>query len=454
MTADVSDILRRGMRPLKRTPSHARRSKRAAVLVLAMWLLLLVGLIVLGLNRSVQLMAAQSHGQVARVQARWAARAGVEKALEALSDDFSFSDSPSDSWYDDPLAFEDVEFASGISYRVTAPSWPDESETQPRFGIDDEASRLPINHEAAAVIASLPDIDEGAAAAIVDWRDNDEEALPGGAERAHYASLTFPYQIPNQPLRTSRELLLVKGVTQDVYFGEDADADGVLDGRENDGEARWPIDDRDGRLGRGLLGLTSVYAYQKNETLSGNSPVQLENADAATLETRLTFTKELAEKVAKRLREIRTIEDLFQIVGERGGEASEFVVSEITFEWLADNIEEFTTSEDKRLPGKVNVNTARREVLQAIAELPDEAVDKILAHRAQGLSFTRLGDLFTDGVLDEDAFRKAASRLAVRSNVFRILSEGTSPTGVRMNVEVIVDRGGDRPTVLYWHESE
>ena len=68
-------------------------------------------------------------------------------------------------------------------------------------------------------------IDYGLVPAIIDWTDSDDQVtcLPFiknqnlGAESAHYDTLTPPYKCKNAPLDATEELLLVKGVTPDVF---------------------------------------------------------------------------------------------------------------------------------------------------------------------------------------------------------------------------------------------
>jgi general secretion pathway protein K len=58
----------------------------------------------------------------------------------------------------------------------------------------------------------------GIAAAIVDWIDTDENTV-GGAESSYYQSLDPPYYAKNRPVDDLTELLLVRGVTPEIYWG-------------------------------------------------------------------------------------------------------------------------------------------------------------------------------------------------------------------------------------------
>jgi general secretion pathway protein K len=55
--------------------------------------------------------------------------------------------------------------------------------------------------------------------AIKDWIDADDEVTGGGAEGAYYAGLAKPYASKNAPIDCIEELLMVKGVTRELFYG-------------------------------------------------------------------------------------------------------------------------------------------------------------------------------------------------------------------------------------------
>ena len=62
------------------------------------------------------------------------------------------------------------------------------------------------------------DIAEPILQAILDWVDADSEVrFPNGAEDAYYLKLDTPYRAANRPFTDVSELLLVRGVTPEVY---------------------------------------------------------------------------------------------------------------------------------------------------------------------------------------------------------------------------------------------
>jgi len=55
--------------------------------------------------------------------------------------------------------------------------------------------------------------------AVKDWIDADNEATRFGAEDAYYQALGKPYSCKNAPVEFLEELLLVRGITKDLFYG-------------------------------------------------------------------------------------------------------------------------------------------------------------------------------------------------------------------------------------------
>jgi len=122
--------------------------------------------------------------------------------------------------------------------------------------IEDETGKIPLNklvngkeYNAAIKdilvrLLSQPEfgLDERKVAEIVDsikdWIDSDEEVTGYGAESSYYTSLDPPYEAKNAPLDCIEELLMVKGVTKEIFNGTTekpalagyvtADSDGLI----------------------------------------------------------------------------------------------------------------------------------------------------------------------------------------------------------------------------------
>jgi len=103
--------------------------------------------------------------------------------------------------------------------------------------IEDEAGKIPLNKlvngneynpaikEILIRLLSQPEfgLDERKAAEIVDaikdWMDGDEEVTGYGAESSYYSYLDPPYEAKNAQLDCIEELLMVKGVTKEIFYG-------------------------------------------------------------------------------------------------------------------------------------------------------------------------------------------------------------------------------------------
>lgn len=133
-------------------------------------------------------------------------------------------------------------------------------EESPDFGLDDESSRLNLNtlplelsrrKEARQRLMALPGLTVQTADAILDWMDPDDDVSEFGAETSYYTSQTPSRRPAQQRFRDIRELLQVRGVTLELLYGEDGNANGILDLQEDDGDQNPPRDNNDGRLQRG-----------------------------------------------------------------------------------------------------------------------------------------------------------------------------------------------------------
>jgi general secretion pathway protein K len=83
--------------------------------------------------------------------------------------------------------------------------------------------------------------------AIKDWIDADDEVTGGGAEGAYYGGLARPYAAKNAPIDCIEELMMVKGVTRELFYGT-GDSPGLVqcltvfgDGRININTAPRPV---------------------------------------------------------------------------------------------------------------------------------------------------------------------------------------------------------------------
>lgn len=62
-------------------------------------------------------------------------------------------------------------------------------------------------------------LEENPAEAILDWLDPDSDVRSAGAEAEYYSLLEIPYPCKNGPMDSVDELLMIRGVTPELFFG-------------------------------------------------------------------------------------------------------------------------------------------------------------------------------------------------------------------------------------------
>ncbi len=110
---------------------------------------------------------------------------------------------------------------------------------------------------------------------ILDWIDSDEDIRTGGAEAEYYSTLAVPYEPRNAPMESIDELLMIQGVTPQLFYGEDANRNGVLDPNENDGDSLPPNDNGDGILDIGWRDYFTVASRERNLRADGSERINL-----------------------------------------------------------------------------------------------------------------------------------------------------------------------------------
>lgn len=176
----------------------------------------------------------------------------------------------------DPLTYESEDVAVGEAafWLVGRPADTSTGLTR-EFGLVDEASKLNLNTATAAMLGALPGITDELVAAILDWRDADDDVTPDGAEAETYLQRQPGYRCKNLPFESVEELALVNGVTREILYGEDANQNGVLEPNENDGEKTPPFDDADGTLEPGILEYLTVFRTEPVNDPAGQPRINI-----------------------------------------------------------------------------------------------------------------------------------------------------------------------------------
>lgn len=420
-------------------------ARRGSTLILVLWTVGICTLVVLSLQVSAFRQSSAGAEAMGRVRAKWAARAGVEECIAYLAWE---AEHASDS---DPVRLWNA-LADVSTGQVEGASWKIEHEEQGEIveGPLDAHSRININLMTEDQLMLMEDMEAEVARSILDWIDGDDEPRDaGGTESQYYLGLHPPYEARNGPVRTLEELELVYGVDPLFLRGEDWNLNSVLDPNENDGDLTWPPDNADGYLDAGWSGLITAMSKGPGFGLSGEPKLMLATADIGEIQDRMAVDPDQAQTLKDYAsRGGSTLEGLIttplsqvaqSLSGNNNTNTNDQTVADLSNDQLRRVLDEGLVGGIQRnVPGKVNVNTAPREVLELIPEVGPTLADQIVFTRQTSpRGVTNLLDLTNVAGMTEDQLVALTPYVDVRSNVYVITSRGRAQTG-RTEVELVV----------------
>jgi type II secretory pathway component PulK len=282
---------------------RAKRQARRGVILLAV--LVVVAILTLIAYRFFNLMNAEyeaTHATNRVTQSRYMADSGLHYAAFVLSypQNVGLSDAPDESSnlifpgfiYDNPSVFHYRPVTSRGApgfFSIVAPRTPDDPDLNSarpfRFGVEDEGGKINLNailkmdrtgQKAKDLLTKLPNVTSDMADSIITWMQAAGVGTSSNSDSQFYS--TQGYTTKNGPYETLEELLLVKGMTPKILFGNDLNRNGVLDADEDDGS---------GQVDRGLSRLLTVYSRERNFDSTGNQRVWINDTDLSNLETNL-----------------------------------------------------------------------------------------------------------------------------------------------------------------------
>lgn len=432
-------------------------------------------------------------------QARLAAESGLQETIAVLRK----SAADPSTWWNNPERFRHALVFSEFFDRESDPVRKDGSRTEVlksskpqaawrfsivarnidgvvstmRYGLTPEAAKLNLNvategeirrlFEEALIEMRIDNFDELIDGAL-DWLDADDEPRPNGAEIEYYQTLTPPYKPKNARLDSIEELLLVKGWSAALLYGEDTNRNGMLERNEDDIDATFPYyDNGDGILQSGLAPFITIYSRE---------PVADPNAGGGP---RIPQGPELPGGPAR--------ED--EAGDEKQGDRQQSADADGPPENMDDSGAEGEQGEDPSagapgggsgsnavappprnplnqragpfggqgyaptfLEGRINVNAAPARVLRALEGITPEQADAIVSLRreqpAEALKNPQW--LVSSGALDGGAFAALQTKLTTNALQFHVESVGYADhTRLGRRLEWIVEIRGPVVQVLY-----
>ncbi len=419
--------------------------RKGAALIGVLWIVALIGTITMVLTRQAKLSLKISRNVTETAQAELLAEACIYRGIAELVKDSleTTSDNKNETWYDNEQIFGDVSMGKGI-YRAVHPNLGQENTVA--YGLMDECSKLNLNVATRQMLLQLPEAEEPVIDAILDWRDEDSNPRQFGAEDEYYQSLAEPYLPKNKNFDSVEELLLVKDMTFDLLYGEDTNTNGILDSNENDGMKTFPLDNGDGILDKGWYHFITAYSYVKNVDGNGEERINVNSAGRDELEE--NFGDTLSDEEITAIINVRN-ENNFESVGDLLGEGNETLVSEDDLKEIIDRI---TVSDEEKLAGRININTAPETVLRCLLPDNEQVVEDIIEYRQSGEGpFDNIGGLLDVDGMTKNLFSQLAGQVCTKSSVFSIRSVGYMTESMAYKeIFAILDRGEEVPEIRYW----
>ncbi len=425
------------MRPCEFT-GRVRAREAASVLIIVLWVSFGLVSLALYFAHSMSLEMRAADNRVAATEANQAIRGAVRYVTNLLATSDEPGQVPQTGTYrSDNVPMGDATFwLIGRGDSAT-------SSDEPVFGIVDEASKLDLNTATVEMLEALPRMTPPLAAAIVDWRDTDDDASAGGAESSTYIGLNPGYQCKNAPFETVEELRLVYGMTLEILYGEDSNQNGILDPNENDGELSPPSDSRDGHLDPGLAEYLTVFTREPKVTNLGSNRVDLAAGNINGQQVRSTLENSLgSDRATAVMSQLGNLTNGFPCVlafySRSGMSADEFAQVEETL---------FVSTANGG-GGLVNVNTASEAVLACIPGIGTDNAASLVARRRSNAANSHSLAWVTE-VLDAAAQESCGPYITGRSYQFSvdIAALGHYGRGYR-RVRYIVDIEGGAPRLI------
>jgi general secretion pathway protein K len=195
------------------------KDEKGVALILVLVVIALLVSLVVDFTYTMQVDMTLAANQRDEIKALYTARSGVEIARLTLKEDDTAYDARDEEW---ALFDERPGYLS------------EDDEGRFKVIVEDEASKFPINNliNKEGVINKekrgqferlfeVLELDLDLIDPICDWLDPDDTVGPSGAEDSYYEGLSPPYPCKDGPLSSLEELLLVKGMTKEVFYGTD-----------------------------------------------------------------------------------------------------------------------------------------------------------------------------------------------------------------------------------------
>ena len=413
---------------------------RGSVLIVTMWVVLVLVGLALVFARSMRVATILAANHVAVIEADAIAAGACQLIIAQLAAAQAEEEDGSTSVATAPT-YEAMPVGDGYVWVLSSQL---EEDRDYAFGLTDEAGKVNLNTASEDMLLLLPGMTSELAASIIDWRDEDSEVTTGGAEDEYYLLQANPYNCKNAPLETVEEILLIKGASPELLYGEDTNLNGILDDNENDGDESDPPDNRNGQLDPGFYAYVTVYSDQNDVETDPNEVINVN--DASARDALQTALEELfgTERATEIIGNVPTSPDFSSILDfyEQSGMTSE------EFDQISDQL---SLGDDVAGAGLINVNTAAKEVLMCIPDLTEQDADALIAYRESASEDELSSTAWVADAIDSTVATSIGSYITTTSYQYSADIIAISGNGrAYRRYRAVFDVQGSAPQIIYW----
>jgi type II secretory pathway component PulK len=349
-----------------------RSRRKGAALILVLAVLSGTAAILAGAFATQRIAFKAELNRLEQRRARLMAEAGLQRALAALTAQEPNRVAQDGEWYT-------LGNRGGDEFQVGDGSF--------RLEIIDASSLVNLNSATEEQLLNM-NLTQEQADSLLDWVTEERNPRPQGAKDEFYNSLTTPYNAKLRRFDSVDELLLVRGFTPDIVYGQPPDA------RAAGSDQR-----------------STFYQFVTAESWSPNVNEQGQqklNINTATLQNLISrgLGLPLATAIIAQRNTLGTFTTMGDVLRSPG----------VTIDVAATLLDNFSVSNEPRVEGRINLNTASEEILNTIPDMPSDVASAIVSR--QGAGFTTLGEITTIPGVDLPFLQANADRFTISSQTW------------------------------------
>lgn len=377
---------------------HSKR--RGAILIMAMVVLFAITAILVSAMATERAEFRNAVQRIDEERARLAAQSGVARALATLQFQLTAPVTQLDEWFTLGNQSNDLFVVGRQNFRLQ---------------IVDAASLVNLNTADQTQLENMG-LSSEQIDSLLDWREEGTTPRAEGAKDEFYNTLERPYNAKLRRMDHLDEVLLIKGFEPAVLFQTPeqqntsgltpqpiyslATVDSFSPSTGSDGQARGDIN----TVGQGQL-------------LQAGIPAQLAAAIILRRNTQGTFTR---------------MGEVLSVTG-------------MTTDAAGILLDRFQVGNLPRVEGKINVNTAREEVLMTLPDMTTDVAQAIVSRQAAGIN--ALSELFQVPGITLQVMATIGDRLTTDSEIFIVRVEGQAGSA-RYPLEAVIRVDGSRAQII------